>query len=302
MSTIDDELRSAAEGVLLVERAFTTLKVSGNDRKSWLNGMVTQDLAPLEAGAAALGISVAKTGKIEAEVAMLLGDDDLWMGVPSDRAERLRDKLDRHLIMEDATIEVSNEPPIWTFAFGPRAREALEVARSNGARGGVTRRGGLEVLVFAEAAGGGARDAILEKIEPSKLASLPGWDRFRVEKGIAEPGPDYVLDESYPQEAALERDEVSFEKGCYLGQEAVFMLEKRGHVQKRLVQLELETPVAAGVELLDGEGKSVGRVTTVAASLALGVVKYKHAREGRELDAGGVKARVTSLLAIPTSD
>ena len=301
MSEIEEKLDGAGAGVLLVERELATLVVAGGDRKSWLNGLVTQDLAPLGEGAAALGLVVAKTGKIEAEVAMLLGADIL-VGLPADRAELIREKLDRHLIMEDATIELAPEVLVWVMAFGERAGDVVEIARAHGARAGLTRRSGLEVAVIAEPPIGGARAAVLASIPSSTNASAEAWNRFRVAHGIAERAVDYADDESYPQEAALERDEVSFAKGCYLGQEAVFMLEKRGHVQKRLVQLVSDAPLASGADIIDADGKNIGRVTSVSGRLSLGVVKYKHARDGRELHVGGVVARVTSLLAITPAD
>ncbi|MBJ7454276.1 MAG: hypothetical protein JHC71_19635, partial [Blastococcus sp.] len=49
----------------------------------------------------------------------------------------------------------------------------------------------------------------------------------------------------YPQEASLEKLAVSFQKGCYLGQEVVYMLENRGHVKRKLVPLDLEGAAAA---------------------------------------------------------
>ncbi len=61
-------------------------------------------------------------------------------------------------------------------------------------------------------------------------------------------------DQTLPQEASLERLAVSFNKGCYLGQETVFMLEKRGHAKKRLMRLAIDTleaeAPAPGVEIV----------------------------------------------------
>jgi hypothetical protein len=124
----------------------------------------------------------------------------------------------------------------------------------------------------------------------------------RVEHGIAEHGTDFDRD-NYPQEPALEKDGVSFNKGCYLGQEAVFMLEKRGHVKKRLVQLMVDGPVATGDVITDAAGAEIGKVTSavtrsIGSNLALGYVKYKHAVEGGELSAAKSPAKVTGLLAI----
>src|SRR5690606_16690360 len=132
-----------------------------------------------------------------------------------------------------------------------------------------------------------------------------GWKQLRIEQGIAQMGVDFGED-NYPQEAGLERDAVSFEKGCYLGQETVFMLEKRGHVKKRIVQLEVEGAgeLAPETPIADADGQTTGSVTSAVprrsegGAIALGWVKYKHARAGVTLDVGGHPARVTDVLAL----
>jgi folate-binding protein YgfZ len=304
MSDVERELSCAEEGVLLVRRPWSTLRVTGKDRLSWLNGLVTQDLAPRKPGDAVLGIVVAKTGKIEAEVAVVIGDDELAVGLPADRAERVREKLDRHLIMEDAAIEP--DASAWVLAFGRGAAKALDVARAAGARGGVTQRGGMPVAVIVSSGVESVVEAVIASVPRSAVATEAGWNRFRVEHGIAERGHDYTDDESYPQEAALEKDEVSFAKGCYLGQEAVFMLEKRGHVSKRLVQLVASAELPVGASIEDGEGKVIGSITSSASRaeghVALAIVKYKHARRDHPLHVkagdASIEARVTALLAI----
>ena len=114
-------------------------------------------------------------------------------------------------------------------------------------------------------------------------------------------GVDFDRD-NYPQEPALEKDGVSFNKGCYLGQEAVFMLEKRGHVKKRLVQLVVDGPVAVGDAITSAEGAEIGKITSAIArpgsNLALGYVKYKYAVADTVLTTAKSPAKVTGLLAI----
>lgn len=143
--------------------------------------------------------------------------------------------------------------------------------------------------------------AALLKLEPASISTATSWDRVRIELGIPQDGVDFD-DGNYPQEAALELDGVSFNKGCYLGQEAVFMLEKRGHVKKRLVQLDVRAAVAAGDAITTADGSQVGQVTSYAprseGGIALGFVKYKHARAGVELQIGSTTARVEPKLAI----
>jgi tRNA-modifying protein YgfZ len=315
MTDVDHELASGANGLLLAKRQLGALVVTGKDRQSWLNGLVTQDLVPRKVGDAAVALVVAKNGKIEAEVAILLGKEELTIGLPADLASSTRDKLDRHLIMEEAAIEVAPEPLEWVFGFGPLASEAVEIARELGATAGLTRRADHDLVIIAAREIGLVVNALTARLAekgPIAIASAEGWLRFRIEHGIAERHADFAEDESYPQEAALEKDEVSFAKGCYLGQEAVFMLEKRGHVSKRLVQIVSPSIIEVGAEVRDADAKSIGKITSVSSrgteAIALAMVKYKHARTAHEINVdaasveGGVKAQITSLLVIPESD
>ena len=81
---------------------------------------------------------------------------------------------------------------------------------------------------------------------------------------------DYI-----PLEANLWAD-VSFKKGCYIGQEIIARLESRGKLAKRLVRLSLKSSAEPGVEIT-ADGKKVGSLTSVgsgpAGILALGYVK-----------------------------
>jgi hypothetical protein len=295
-------------GVLVQPLALGTAVVTGKDRQSWLNGMVTCELASRRPGDAALGLLVTKAGKIQSELYVLLGDDDLWIGFYADRTDRAIEELDRHLIMEDAEIERAADGELsWLLALGLGAEAARDAARAAGARAGLVPRGGLPVAVIAAPAAvkQAVIDAVLGAASPSAIATAAAWDRVRVEHGITAFGIDFD-DTNYPQEASLERDAVSFEKGCYLGQEAVFMLEKRGHVKKRIVQLHVEGAVERGDTITLPDGAEVGHITSRAlrragGNLALGFVKYKHARADTELRVGASKAVVTSLLAVTPS-
>ncbi|MFO0550271.1 MAG: folate-binding protein YgfZ [Polyangiaceae bacterium] len=281
---------------------------TGKDRVSWLNGLVTCDLAKAKVGDTLFGLAVGKTGKIEAEVHILLGANDLAILVAADRADDLAKVLDRHLVMEDVTLDVALGAADSFLVVGPGSEAAAAAARALGARAGLVQRiAGRTAIVRADSAATSAvLEAMLGAASPSAVASDAAWDRVRAELGLPLRGVDF--DESnYPQEAALERDAVSFEKGCYLGQEAVFMLEKRGHVKKRLVQLELAGSAARGDELKSSDGATVGSITTASprdagGSIALGVVRYKSATADTQLVAGaGVTARVTALLAVTPS-
>jgi tRNA-modifying protein YgfZ len=316
---IEAELACLRDGVFVLERAVDTLLVTGPDAQTWLNGLVTCDLAKLSPGDGAYGLACAKNGKVEHEIYFLFPDAaplsiargftgpgkplEFWLAAPEGAGAALLEKLDRHLIMENAQIAIVDESPKWLFCFGPKSRTALEVASDQGLVAASLSRAGLPLTVVAgaDALMSQFSAALAERCAPACLASRGGWHRARIEYGIPELGVDFSI-ENYPQEAALEHDAVSFQKGCYLGQEAVFMLEKRGHVKKRLVQLESKTELVVGEPIFDDGGNITGNVTSAVShatgAWALGYVKYKHAREGVVVRVGDASARVTARLAL----
>lgn len=92
---------------------------------------------------------------------------------------------------------------------------------------------------------------------------------------------------------------VSFNKGCYLGQEIVERIRAQGRVNKLLVRLELETsePVPPATKLT-ADGKEAGEITSSVFSprsgrvAALGIVRTPYATSGAALQAGALTARV----------
>jgi folate-binding protein YgfZ len=113
-------------------------------------------------------------------------------------------------------------------------------------------------------------------------------ERLRIEAGIPAWGKE--LDDSIlPAEAGLDETHISFTKGCYPGQEPIARLRYRGHVNRRLRVLDVDS-AAPGDEIMAG-GKAVGRVTSAVPGLALGYVRTE-VPDDAELDIAGRPARL----------
>jgi len=114
-------------------------------------------------------------------------------------------------------------------------------------------------------------------------------ERLRIQARTPRFGID--VDESvFPAEAGLDERAVSWSKGCYPGQEFVARLRYRGHPNKRLRLLEVDGHARRDAEIcLDG--KSVGRVTSAVAGLALGYVRAE-VQDDAVLEVGGLPARL----------
>jgi folate-binding protein YgfZ len=120
-------------------------------------------------------------------------------------------------------------------------------------------------------------------------------ERTRIEAGVPAWGKE--LDETIlPAEAGLDETHISFTKGCYPGQEPIVRLHHRGHANRRLRVLEVQS--AQPGDEIDYEGKAVGRITSAVPGWALGYVRTA-VPDDAELSVGGAVARLHLTPARP---
>ena len=245
--------------VVLVPRAdLAVLVVKGADRQSWLNGLVTCDLAKATAARASYGLATTQKGRVLADVIVVIDPDVLRVVVPADRRDALKSALEKYLIMEDVELELGTD--VVAIAHGPEWRKL--------AREGVT------VVEYDELGFGGALalGPSLDALDVPRADPI-AWEALRVERGVPRFGVDFD-ETTYPQEAALEKRAVSFDKGCYLGQEVVCMLELRGHVKRKLARVSIDGTAlpTKGAVVTDDSGAEVGSLTSAAISLENGQI------------------------------
>ncbi len=267
---------------------------------TWLNGLITCELAKRPTGDAIYGLHVEKKGRIVSDLYVVLDAERVVVALPSSMAEAVRASLDHYLVMEDAELGIGDFD-VW-FVHGPRSSDVLTAARGAGGIGGLLDRTGLGgAVVLASPA---ARDAVRAALEASAtIGDASGWEALRIERGVPAFGVDFD-GASYAQEAGLEKTAVSFSKGCYLGQEVVCMLEMRGHVKKKLASIVMDgAPPARGSDVADATGAKVGDVTSSIASpllgrsVALAMVKRASAEVGTSLTILGRHATVVERPA-----
>jgi folate-binding protein YgfZ len=296
---VEKAIRSSALFVKAPE--LGTIAVTGTDRQSWLNGLLTSDLSRLAPGRSSYGLVLVKVGRILSDAWLVHAGDRLLVGMPRERVALVREHLERYLVMEDAAHADVSDEHAWAFAFGPRAAELVtEGAAAHGGFGGALDVTGLGdgVMVLPRARMDEALADLAARAPESIVGSDDDREMVRVARFIPRFGVDFG-DKTYPQEAALEKIAVSFQKGCYLGQEVVCRLEMRGHVIKKIVPLSVDgqSPPALGTEVRSSEGKVLGSVTSAIAgddhALALAMIRVDFTEPGVKVDVAG---RVGTVL------
>jgi folate-binding protein YgfZ len=297
-----DEARAARQSLLAVKMADRTgILVRGKDRTSWLNGLVTCELAKLGPTDGAYGLVVEKKGRIQTDFFAIPDRTNaaLALAVPSVLQDAIYETLDHYLVMEDAELEAVDL--VFWHLVGPSAGSvAEELAAPYSGSIDVFQLGGAVVAAPAAEA-----DALAERLTGlvakagGAIADDTAWEAVRIELGLPRFGVE-VDGTLYPQEAALEKLAVSFDKGCYLGQEVVYMLENRGHVKRKLVVIDVDgdAAVAANDPVSTPEGVAVGDVKSAVIGpssgkpVAIAMIKWAQSKPGTELRIADRVARV----------
>jgi tRNA-modifying protein YgfZ len=265
------------------------VRVQGDDRVSWLNGQITNDVRELRVGRSVHALAVNVRGKILSELWVTAREDELWLLSPASAQPELLESLEHYIIMEDVALVSWPEARVISL-IGPRSPELqTQLAEPDGfafAALGPDGPNGI-AWVRSEPELSALRDRLTEL---APLAHDGAFELARLRSGLPRFGTDYDV-QRYPQEAGL-KSSVSFQKGCYLGQEVVCTLESRGRLSRQLCAFRAEAELVAHTPIALGSGDVIGEITSsvwdaqLGASRALGYVKRVHAQPGAVLRAG----------------
>lgn len=247
-------MRSEEPSVARIER--DVVLVEGSDARSYLQTQLTQDVEGIPLGGSRWSFILDPKSSIEAFVRVTrIGHDRLALDIEPGFGHRVRERLDGLLFRTDVRFATDT----WTgIAWrGP---------------GAATRRLDAPVVATVPWQDTEALDIIGPGVEPSStdaLLSAEDLEVLRIRSGWPamgfELGPGIT-----PAMTGLVDITVSFDKGCYTGQELVARTFHRGAAPtKRLVKLVSDTELARG-ERLTMDGDDVGEVTSAAGSIGLG--------------------------------
>jgi folate-binding protein YgfZ len=318
----ENEVRAAESAAIVVDRSCRgKIRVTGKDRTQFLHNMLTNDVRSLAPGQGQRAAFLSRKGKLVSDLIVYALPDSILLETEPERLTPLQDNLSRYIVSEDVTLEDMSERESLISVEGPRASKILShlldepFNELEDYHFVDARVGSVPVRVSAVPHGPGPSynvameseesvfvlEQILEvgKEDDVQLAGLRATETRRIEGGIPLFGVD--MDESHLLlETGLD-DAVSFNKGCYIGQEYVARLAHRGHLNRRLIGIKLEgtSPPLAGDELV-GEGRSMGQVTSATFSPALGcaiALGYVHRDFFEPGTTVGVKSRGTETAA-----
>lgn len=284
------------------------LAVAGEDRRTFLQGLLSNDVTRVAADCAIWAALLTPQGKFLHDVFVFEMGDTLYLEGERDRLDDLHTRLKRYKLRAKVQLAiVEGHEVAAVFGSGAEARLGLP-ANSPGAAmpfaGGAGLAftdprlpgAGARVVVPTEQAGPLLQDAGFTAAEFSR------WDAERLALGLPDGSRDIEVEKGLLVESGFEElNGVDFKKGCYVGQELTARMKYRGLAKKRLVPLAITggpTPVP-GTPLLTAEGKEAGSIRSAVEGRALALVRLEHLAAPLTAGEATVEVRLPDWVRLP---
>ncbi|OJX78282.1 folate-binding protein [Magnetospirillum sp. 64-120] len=263
----------------------SVLIVAGDDRKTFLQGLVSNDVNKVSADKALYAAFLTAQGKFLWDLFLVEQGDTILIDVDQASAETFKKKLSLYKLRAKVSIEMS-DLAVFAVWGGDGTLPAGAVAD-----GRLAEMGGR---IYAAQAPAGLAEA-----------PLAAWDALRFALGVPDGTRDLIADKSLLLENGFdELSGVDFDKGCYMGQELTARTKYRGLVRKRLLPVRFDGDAPqAGTPLLAGEVEA-GEMRSGGVGAGLAMVRLEHLRAGTPLTCGGKALSVTvpSWAVLPEAD
>jgi len=238
------------------------VRVAGPDWRSFLQGLITQDVETIAPGEVRYGAMLTPQGKLLYDMFLWADDDGVTLDVAADTREAMIKRLAMYRLRAKATIEPLDggvyalwsgaplDPPV---GWSADPREAGLGWRAIGTAP-VTDAEGLEARAY---------------------------DAHRLSRGVGDLARDGLIDKVYAVEANLDLlNGVDFKKGCFVGQEITSRMKRRGTVKTRLIPIQFDGQAPSpGVEVLAGDLRA-GEVRSGNDGRALALLRLDRAHAG----------------------
>jgi folate-binding protein YgfZ len=286
----------------------------GSDRARFLHGQVTNDVKKLCAGEGCYSALTTAKGKMESDLNILVLADELLLDFEPGLTGKISQRLEKFIVADD--VQVVDAAPHYGLLSvqGPKAADVVralglfaeppakpfvsvkisdatlgEIYLANNPRLGTN---GFDLFIPDNSLGA-VMDKLIAaaKVIGGRAVGRTAFETVRIEAGIPRFGAD--MDETnIPLECGIESRAVSYNKGCYNGQEVINRIHSVGHVTRELRGLHLADDLKSLPQKHDKlfhAGKEVGYVTSAVkspslnANIALGYVRREANQIGNEL-------------------
>ncbi len=312
--------RALREGAGLVARPERgCLRLTGADRRTYLQGLLTNDIAALSPGRGCYAAWLTAQGRMIADMRVFETGEDVVLDLDRTLAAAVADRWEQVIFSEDVAIADVSGATAEFGVYGPTAPHVVAALCGQDAAELAalplygSRRADAGLLVRSDEIGIDGFDVIVpvtledELVRRALEAGAVPIDPALAEAVRIESGrPRFLVDmdeNTIPLEAGIEGRAISMSKGCYVGQEVIVRVLHRGHgrVARRLVRLTFgpDAGLPSRGDAISAGGREVGHITSAAMSpsshtpVSLGYVHRDFATPGASVEVRGAPARIS---------
>src|SRR5215475_6887769 len=267
------------------------IKVSGEDARNFLNGLVTTDVALVRPDLGRFGALLTPQGKIIADFLITEAPaghgGGFLLDVSRALAQGFADKLKFYKLRAKVVVEnLSDSMGVLAAWDGePAMKPDLSFADPR------TDALGWRILIPEEL------KLKVAGVIGAELVEADAYEAHRIISGAPRGGLDFMYSDAFPHETNMDRlNGVDFDKGCYVGQEVVSRMQHRGTARTRTVKIILEDfSPEIGLPVMAGD-KQVGTIGSTSGKHGLALLRVDRAAEaleaGAKFTAGGLPLRI----------
>ena len=259
------------KAALLPDRGV--VKVTGNEARKLLNGLVTSDLGKVTPTRPAFAALLTPQGKIIADFIIVDGagvaGDDFHLDCPRALAPALVERLKFYKLRAKVAIEdISDAVAVMAFwNDGAVAAAATHYPDPRLPALGTRCISSSPPAQAAAACG-------------AELVDATAYEAHRIALGVPAGGLDFIYGDAFPHEADMDQlAGVDFDKGCFVGQEVVSRMEHRGSARTRVVPVALGGAAPPPGAAVTADGKTVGVMGSSAGSRGLAALRLDRVAE-----------------------
>ncbi len=308
--------KAVQDSVAVCDRShWGRIKVSDDDRLRFLHNQSTNDIQQLKPGQGCDTVMVTSTARTIDLVSAYVLEDAVLLLVSPNRRESLMQWLDRYIFFADKVqlTDVTNDTATFSL-IGPESDTIIQklgaeaiIGQPYGNHQLIPLAGGEVHVAVGSGLASPGYTLILPAADKEKVWDLiveagavpmsdRAWDVLRILQG--RPAPDRELTDDYnPLEVGLWQT-ISFNKGCYIGQETIARLNTYKGVKQHLWGIRLSAPTVPGTVITVGDEK-VGNLTsyteTTAGYFGLGYIRTKAGGAGLKVHVGEVEGEILEV-------
>src|SRR5215469_10232120 len=272
------------KAALLPDRSV--IEAAGEDRASFLQGLVTNEMDGLEKGAACFDGLLSPQGKILFDFFVINSGEAFLLDCHAATAADLLKRLSFYRLR--AKVSLSDVSARWRVAaaWGDGAPNVFE---------------GKLAFCYPDPrySSLGYRGLVSPAQSSDFALSFGDYEAMRIAAGLPEGGKDYAYGDAFPHEACFDLlNGVDFKKGCYVGQEVVSRMQHRGTARTRILAAFAREPLPQGSADILADGFAMGRLGSVAGHRGIALARLDRVKEalakGQTLIAGGIPVALSA--------